>query len=313
MSAGIEEQEDIETGPRQASLWARAWEWLARWMVVFPPDEILRDGLSRRLALRCCNWLWPLEATVRRLIIAAALALDPFEVARAVAARPKGAQAQFSTEQKSPATFRVIAIRGAGSPRQSPSAGNARRYTARHLPFPSDELLRLGAPMQPRRPELTASHANPLFRRGRVRPTDPDYIPKSEADYANRSESLFGAREERLSRPEREPDSVRHFRCRAQIEPDDSEWRRLEKEWERVLPAPNIATRISALARVFDSPEQHIHRLARRLAANPDLAGLLHSAPPPVLRKPKYDYFLPQVDEDLTMLAWAATQPPDTS
>jgi hypothetical protein len=31
------------------------------------------------------------------------------------------------------------------------------------------------------------------------------------------------------------------------------------------------------------------------------------------MRKPKHDYFSPQVDEDLTMLAYAATRPPDTS
>jgi hypothetical protein len=317
MSTGIEEEADRETGPYRTGLWARAWEWLATWLAVFPPHEILRDGLTRRLALRCCNWLWPLEATVRRLIIAAALAFDPAGLTPALdqasrkTANRKPASRAPSAAPKMPG-FRVVSIRGWGAARTTQRVGAPCSIT-RHLPFPADDLLRLGSPHRRRNVKPALHRPNPLHRQDRILSSDPDYIPDSETDYANSSELLFGSRKDREPRSEQASDPFRHFRYRVPIESEDSEWRRIEKEWERVLPAPGIAARIVALNNVLHSPEKQIHRLARRLNANPDFPSLLLGAPPPVLRKPKHDHFGPQVDEDLPVLAWLATQPPDTS
>jgi hypothetical protein len=309
MNTALEEP-GHETG--RPSLWDRVREWLATWMAVFPPDEILRDGLTRRFALRCCNWLWPLEATVRRLIIAAALACVPAKLVPAPS--QPGPRKPHKSSSPRGASFHIVSIRGGGASRiVSPSARAAAR-PERHLPFPSDALLRLGAPRPHPGVGMVGRRDNPLRRRGRIRPSDPDYsTPASEADYANCSDLLFGSPKERKPPPERGPDVCHRMYFRIPLESDDSEWRRIEKEWERILPAPGLAARIAALAIVLDSPEPHIHRLARRLAAEPGLAALLRATPPPLLRKPKYDHFGPQVDEDLVMLAHLAAQPPDTS
>lgn len=304
-----------ETGEHQSpsSLWARVRDWFATWTAVFQPHEILRDGLTRRLALRCCHWLGPLEATVRRLIIAAALALHPAQLAPA--ASRKTPRDPSDSDRPSPAPlaaagFRIVSIHGAGAPRGKASVAVAASPAVRHLPFPADELLRLGGSAQRQGGKPASRGLNPLRRRGRIRSSDPDYAPESETGYADSSELLFGSPEDREPPPRRDS-HARRYRVPAQQE--DSEWRRIEKEWERVLPAPGIAVRITALARVLDAPERQIHRLARRLAADPDLAALLRGAPPPLLRKPKHDHFAPQVDEDLPMLAYAALRPPDTS
>jgi hypothetical protein len=311
MNAETEDEPDRETGPYRTGLWARAWDWLATWMGVFPPQEILRDGLTRRLALICCNWLWPLEATVRRLIIAAALALHPAMAAAVAQGKPSRKPSQPPARRA--ARFRIVSIRGAGASRTPAPAIRAAFAVERHFPFPADHLLRLGAPPPRQVRQLAVSRTNPLHRRGRIHPSDPDYIPAPEVDYANGSELLFGSPKEYEPAPARESDAHRCLRYRVPIESDDSEWRRIEKEWERVLPALCIGARIVALNNVLFAPAPHIQRLARRLAADPDLAALLREAPPPLLRKPRYDRLPSYVDEDLLMLAHVATQPPDTS
>lgn len=303
--------EEPHCEPDRARLWARVCDWFARWTAVFTPDEILRDGLSRRFAMRCCNWLWPLEAAVRRLIIAGALALGPVKLA-AAPSPPREPRTPLPSRSRA-ASFRIVSLRGAGALRIAAPAARAVTWTERHLPFPSDGLLRLGSPPSRHHPELVLRHDNPLRRHGRIRPSDPDYVPASEADYANSSELLFGSPEDREAPPEHDATASRSLYFRIPSQSDDSEWRRIDEEWERILPAPGIAARIAALAGVLGSPEPHIRRLARRLAAEPGLATLLRNAPPPVLRKPGYDRFPPQVDEDLATLAYLATQAPDTS
>ena len=300
-----------ETGPFHAGLWARVRHWLATWTAIFPPEEILRDGLTRRLALRCCNWLWPLEAAVRRLIVAAALAFDAAKLSPASPQQRSRKPEKHPPSPLKPAGFRILSLRGAGEPRGAISAARSAGRAERHLPFPSDDLLRLGSPPSRHHPKLVVRRDNPLHRHGRIRPTDPDYRPGSEAD--DSSELHPGTPGDRTPQPERERDAGRGLCFRIPLKSDDSEWRRIEKEWERILPAPGIAARITALAGVLGSPGPHIRRLARRLATEPGLAALLRAAPPPLLRKPKYDSLGPQVEEDLTLLAHAALYPPDTS
>jgi hypothetical protein len=84
-------------------------------------------------------------------------------------------------------------------------------------------------------------------------------------------------------------------------------------EWERVLPAPGLAARITALIRVVEDPRRQVRRLARRLFADPGLAQLLCGLPAPQMRRPAHDRLGPQVDEDLVPLSHAAIDPPDTS
>src|SRR5690606_16478876 len=92
------------------ALWSRVWDWLQRWTAVFSPEDILRDGLSRRHYLQCCNWLWPLEAAARRIVIAAALAFDPSKLSSAKAATSAGSAQESAKEnatapKKHPASF----------------------------------------------------------------------------------------------------------------------------------------------------------------------------------------------------------------
>ncbi|HEX5005821.1 MAG TPA: hypothetical protein VFV70_01835, partial [Hyphomonadaceae bacterium] len=68
---------------------------------------------------------------------------------------------------------------------------------------------------------------------------------------------------------------------------DLPEWKRIEREWERVIPSTSLAGRIQALLRVLEKPERWVERTARRL--KPDLVARLRSAPLPHYRKPKLD------------------------
>ena len=68
---------------------------------------------------------------------------------------------------------------------------------------------------------------------------------------------------------------------------DLPEWKRIEREWERVIPSTSLAGRIQALLRVLEKPERWVERTARRL--KPDLVERLRSAPLPHYRKPKLD------------------------
>ncbi len=298
-SAGIEDSE------ADASLWARVCGWVMRWSGVFSPAEILRDGLSRRLALRCCSWLVPLEACVRRLIIAAALAFDPARLSpnRVVASQPRG---RHPVKANQPAGFRVLSLRGANTPRAAASSRGPGARPPRHLPFPGDSLLRLG-PARLRQPQPSLRQPHPLIRRGRIYRYDPDYIPREE-----RWQPLYPA--ERRSRAPPDAQASRSFRAQPHAEVwTAEEWRRVDMEWERILPAPGLAARIAALIRVVEDPASQVRRLARRLAAHPHLVDTICGQPARPLRSPGYSRLGPQIDEDLFPLCHATLAPPDTS
>lgn len=304
-------------------LWSRVWDWLHRWTAVFSPEDILRDGLSRRHYLQCCNWLRPLEAAARRILIAAALVFDPSKLsptkqATSAGSAKESAKDNAATPPKRPASFRVLAMPGTGKPRKPGAARPG--PVARHLPFPGDPLLRLGE-VRRSDPASRLRPSHPLKRRGRIYPHDPDYIPRedmqAEEDYANSSRLLFGPFPDEHAAPKRRPDANaldRALYSRApEAEADVSEWRRLEAEWARILPAPGLTARISALMRLMSAPGESVSRLARRLARKAGLDGLLRGAPTPVLRKPAYDRFGAQVPEELVPLSHAAIGLPDTS
>jgi hypothetical protein len=287
------------------SLWTRVRAWVLRWTCVFSPEEIMRDGLTRRLALRCSSWLASLEAATRRLIIAAALVVDPAQLspARADSSAPRRRPASKKTAKL--LSFRLISIRGSNAPRPAASPPGRRAAPPRHLPFPGDDLLRLG-PARFRHPRPTLRQPHPLVRRGRIFPYDPDYIPREACSTSPRS----GDTEVGHTRPLA---ADRRFRTRLYAEISGEEWRRVDMEWERVLPAPGLAARIAALVQAVEDPGPLVHRLARRLVADPGLAAVLRGLPSPVTRRPAYDRIGPQVDEDLVRLCHAGLPPPDTS
>jgi hypothetical protein len=291
-----------------SSLWARACEWLSRWSAVFSPEEILRDGLSRRLALRCCAWLAPLEAAVRRLIIAAALAFDPTQLPPASPTAPVAPRKRASLRKADGRTgFRIFCLRPSQASPGPPSLPRRQATPLRHLPFPGDDLLRLGpsGPLRQRPPSLRQPH--PLIRQCRIFHYDPDYIARERCSGPPRP----GDREA-IARPA--PNAA--DRClpnRRYAKAPGEEWRRVDMEWQRILPAPGLAARITALIRAVENPQPLVRRVVRRLIDDPALAGMLRGLPAPRMRRPAYDRLGSQVDEDLLPLCHSALDPPDTS
>ena len=260
-----------EAGPFWVDLWAAARHWMAILAHVFEPDVIAGPGVTRRLALRCLNWLWPIEGLVRRLIIAAAMKLDVPHVAASVARSRKTPPHRTAT-----ATFAVLPRPPERQPIGSPRAGRP-PPEHRHLFFPGDDLLRL-FPRRGRRnaPALRWRNPQPLKRRGRVSRWDPDYAGVSENPRAPRRA------QEDSSAPRRStPTGTPAGRPRVAPYSEHPEWKRVELEWERVIPAPCIAGRIRALMRVLEKPERWIARTARRLSA--DLLSKIRALPPPQL------------------------------
>jgi hypothetical protein len=294
-------------GPYEKGLWAEARHWVD-WLIRVYGNvrEIALVGLPRRSALRCKNWLWSIEGIVRRLVIAAALALDPASLKPVSkrsgkanpTARPEQAEAEEPAEpERPPSAFRILAVSRTGkahTPSAAPRGPSPPSPEHRHLPFPSDSLLALGAPEARRRGKgPPAKHRlNPLDRRGRVSRWDPDYKTdpvKAAESYRRGFFGPFPVLPDRFSRPPRER---RHrdihdpyYRTGADV----PEFRRIAEEWNRVIPAPDLAGRIMALHRVMQAPERWIKRIARQLLQRQRLVELLKDAPYPNLEKPRRD------------------------
>ena len=317
-----------ETGPRWSGLWARVRYWVLVWAQIFEPDEIRRDGLSRRMALRCRDWLWRLEASVRRLIIAAGLAFDLSKLAAGKVRGQNRPAAEDGRQIRPPpirtASFRVVSFRGCGPAATIKAPALHAASSERHLPIPGDSLLALGSARRSPVGGATALRPpHPLLGRNGVITWD-DYLRQDEADRAN-SISLLCKSQPSGDEPEagaeagRDREKLSPARALPSARPCghalEEEWRRIESEWLRVLPARGLAARISALVAAMNEPERHVARFARRLLLQPQLAGLLRHQSEPVLGKPKYDRSGPQVDEDLVPLAHAnmVMARPDTS
>src|SRR5690606_16603063 len=248
-------------------LWSEACRLAGALPLMFgEPATIASAGLSRRLALRCCNWLWAAEALVRRLIVAAAMAFDPRKLTRP---RPAVGAASVRTRIVSPRPQRFRLFASACCPRdplRSSSSDTALPYA--HMPFPADDLLRLDAPRGPRAnltsprpqgcaPQRLPRRPNPLHRRGRISRHDPDYRGYANPDRMDPPPGARRPARKRLQGQARaEPPSALHHL------PASTEWRRVEQEWERVLPAPHLAARIEALLRVIEKPRRWVVRLA---------------------------------------------------
>jgi hypothetical protein len=276
-----------EAGPFWVGLWAVARHWVAILVNVFEPDVIATADITRSFALRCRNWLWPIEGLVRRLIIAAAMKLDASQLPKPIVGKSKPTP---SNPHKPTVAFTILPrLPGRGGSSISPRPAKP-PPEHRHLLFPGDGLLNL-FPRHNRRNARTASRRslNPLHRRGRISRWDPDYQGdsiKAEESHNRHFSGLFLQHAEPFERPPQVGASASRSQPRWPHS-DLPEWKRIEMEWERVIPSPGIAGRIRALARVLEKPERWIERTARRLTA--DLIARIRAAPPPKLKKPKLD------------------------
>jgi len=307
-------------GPFECGLWAEARHWVERCLAVFgEPAQLAAVGLSRRLALRYRKWLWCIEGAVRRLIIAAALVIDPASLARATRAPSQpGATAEAVTRRERGAAFRIFAAgqRHACASTPETASPNPPPQPHRHVPFPADDLLAIAAAephARPRKP--SPRRLNPLDRRGRATRWDPDYSedPRDAQDDWQRF-SFVGPRDRDASTgPPRRERSHRDTASPYGFSSDLPEWRRIDEEWARVIPAPDLGARIAALCRVMENPARSITRLARLIEKRRRLAQELAAIPAPILRKPRRDPTPDPLCPDLLARSHAAIPRPDTS
>jgi len=319
MSVDVEYIDEIPEGegPYERGLWAEARWWVAQLLLVFGDvTGIARIGLTRRLALICRNWLWSIEGMARRLIIAAALALDPSKLTPVAkpkrrpvtsSVQPAQDQKEQGAKRKPSAAFRIFSIHRwrppllvvnwdmmmAWKPRPKRKARGPLPLH-RHLSFPADDLLLIGVADLHRKHKPGLRRRSPLDRRGRISRWDPDYRGRSEEEeLASYNRHFFGPFPERILPIDRPPEDKPAPRPRDIHDPyrigSAFEFRRIEDEWTRVIPAPDLAGRIAALARVMEKPECFIERLARQLHASADLTRKLLATPEPKLEKPKRD------------------------
>ncbi|RYD97541.1 MAG: hypothetical protein EOP61_16545 [Sphingomonadales bacterium] len=66
-----------------------------------------------------------------------------------------------------------------------------------------------------------------------------------------------------------------------------ADWRRCHDEWQKLVPAPNLAARLDALARATANPHALIQRTARRLQSGRDRTLALARAARPITRLPR--------------------------
>lgn len=297
----IEDDEDpIAEGPATGifarGLWREVRWWLHQASVCFgEPQDIAHDGLTRRLGRQLSAWLFAMEGAVRRLVLAAALALGLSPIAPA----PRRPRAQARPRAANPvqAAFRVFA-RVAGRGRRASGASPAwPQDVERHGVFRRDPLLRLDAPAPtPRRKPVAVRRSAPRVIARRMSRWDPHYRARSdwESDLERR-ERLARARADATPRPKRPRLSADDRAARAQlyVSAEQARQRQLAAE-HRVLPAPGLGRRLQALARLMLDPDRIIARTARRLARAAGLAERLAALPAPEFRFPKSDRRQPQ-------------------
>jgi hypothetical protein len=310
--AHIEKGNDppLPAGLRQ--LWSGACEWVGWLVAVFAPAALRTTGLNREQGARLSLWLRNVEGAVRRLILAAALALTP--------STPQPAAAATRNPRPTPvprrAGFGVFALRGAGAVRGAQAAPQRTPRPYGHIPFPADPLLILGpAPARAQRSTATPPARNPLDRWGRLSRQDPDWRPPEEHAagpeeddshlwfFAERVSPRRSARKPRMPHdPNTLPDSL-------------WDWRRCHDEWRRLVPAPQLAARIEALERAIANPAAIIAGAARRLARPNNLGprAVHHAFPDHRLPRRVRNKTGPGLTADLVDHCHDALARPDTS
>lgn len=263
-----EDHPAISAGLR--TLWGEARDWVL-WLVgMFDRDALKTRGVNRKQGVQIGIWLMGIEGAVRRLILAAALSFTPLASRKSPACAAARMPAA-SSRRPGFCVFRLAPSGGAplAIPSQLPQpARRAESKAYGHIPFSADPLLSLGvANPAPRAapPSTGPTHVrNPLDRW--VRPTrqDPDWRPPQSG-----ATHMFGTPQQlRASTPT--STAPRPSRARQPHDPNAlpeslADWRRRYDEWERLVPAPDLAARFDALAHIIAHPQAAIARAARRL------------------------------------------------
>jgi hypothetical protein len=228
---------------------------------MFDRDALRAIGVNREHGVRLATWLRDIEGAMRRLILAAALAVTPPAVRRPGSCAAARAQPAAASPRRP--GFCVFRVGASGEPsahkvalRAEPKPAEPEPYG--HIAFPGDPLLSLGATRQraPRDERNAAPRPrNPLDRSVRLSRHDPDWRPREDAPLW----SIL--RPARPSAPRKRP--APHT---PQSIPESlHDWRRCHDEWRKLVPAPDLAARLDALQRVVNDPSAAIASAARRL------------------------------------------------
>lgn len=254
-------------------LWREA-RGLVAWLVTAIDRPALpTTGISREQGAKVSIWLMNIEAAVRRLILSAALAFTLPAPHTIACARAPITRNQPVTRR---AGFQIFRLSGSGETQAASTqpltppepAPPAPRKPFGHIPFPADPLLSLRAS-----PRSSASHTlppcrqlipNPLDRWVRPSRQDPDWLPREDTDAMFRDPELH-------ARPKRERARRAPQPRRAPYDPNALpislyDWRRRYDEWQKLIPAPDLAARLDALTRITQNPRAAITSAARRLA-----------------------------------------------
>ena len=279
-------------------LWADARWHVEQLEAVFPASEdFVTSGLKRSVGQRFAAWLYVVEATVRRLILAAAQALGLAPIARTLRAIARTTNRPARPASRT-ARFRVFAFHHAGRPRaHDPNhAAHFGDMPFRHAALPRDPLLNIGRPERDitrntrRNTPWTQRTAT---RRVIDRPSrfDPDHHWPEPEDSDARYRRLV---EERARRAGRTPRPACE-RAVIHVSADRVRERELREE-TRLIPAPGLVRRLAALVQLMRDPMDAITRTARRLARKAGLLAALASQPDPCTQ--------------LAKLSWLRRQPP---
>ncbi len=273
-------------------LWREACGLIAWLVTAIDRPALPTTGISRESGAKVSIWLMNIEAAVRRLIFAAALQFTLPTPRTIACARAPVARKQPETRRPGFRVFRLAAS-GAAPPAiptqlaQPAPPQPIKRYG--HVPFPSDPLLSLGQPSHattPQTPPITGPRPlNPLDRWVRPSRRDPDWRPTKDPD------AMFVDPADRPPTPERQ----RTRRARPERTPHDPnaldislyDWRRRHDEWQKLIPAPDLAARLDALERITQDPRSAITSAARRLARSRAATTHLARSATPRIRIPR--------------------------
>jgi hypothetical protein len=323
--------EGPESGPFAEGAWRHARIWVLNALNFADSlSELAVTGLTRRMGLRLSGWLYMIEGTVRRLILATALGLKLAPVTSAAGKSASKPVAPATASPSDPATwraaFRVFAIHRI-RPRPRPHIYTLetldrmpvkRKPPPRtHIPtgpthtaFALDPLMAIDA--APARASLPPSKVQPRPyapkpRKPRITRWHPDYNPQHDPNFflyglPSRSSPLDRRHEKppsRADKPERHPFGHAPIYGATPID-------------QTLIPAPGLALRIEALRRLMRDPMKCARRIARQLAARPNLTRRLLDTPEPVPRRTKSDK-RPLPAQDMLAAAITALRVHDTS
>jgi hypothetical protein len=253
-------------------LWREARALVAWLITAIDRPALPTTGISREQGAKVSIWLMNIEASVRRLILSAALAFTLPAPRTIACARTPAPRKHALTRRPGFCVFRL-----AGASETPPAiptqlarpAAPAQRKPFGHIAFPSDPLLTLGAQQnthaQRTPPPITRHTRHPLDRWVRPARQDPDWRPNEDenamfADPEDKPATPKRKRAKREPRPKREP------RDPNELPYSLHDWRRCHNEWQKLMPAPDLAARLDALSRITQDPRAAITSAARRLA-----------------------------------------------